>query len=206
MTFKHAKFLGFALVAVSMAYSSLSYSQTVVPEASPPKACDASKQNREECNRWYEMMENANPDACLAQRQNREDCNRWYHVGVKEAPKPAPAPKKITITEKIYFDFNKSTIKSESFSILDDVASVLKENPQVKKVRIEGHTDAVGSDSYNQALSEKRAQAVKDYLTQKGVSESRLDSVGYGEARPVADNNSETGRAKNRRTEFNVTE
>jgi outer membrane protein OmpA-like peptidoglycan-associated protein len=164
-----------------------------------------SRQDCPGCPRWYELTENPNPDACLAARQNREYCHRWYHVG-EEAPKPSVKAKKITIDQKIHFDFDKATIKKESYGILDDVASVLKSNPQIKKVRVEGHTDSIGSDTYNQKLSEKRANAVKDYLVGKGIEASRLEAVGYGESRPIADNKTAAGRAQNRRTEFNVVE
>jgi outer membrane protein OmpA-like peptidoglycan-associated protein len=127
----------------------------------------------------------------------------------EEAPPPKPPKveaKKITIDQKIHFDFDKSAVKKESYGILDDVASVLQANPQIKKVRIEGHTDSIGTDAYNQKLSERRANAVRDYLVGKGIDAGRLEAVGYGESRPIADNKTSEGRAQNRRTEFNVIE
>jgi outer membrane protein OmpA-like peptidoglycan-associated protein len=128
----------------------------------------------------------------------------------EEAAPPPRAPeikaKKITIDQKIHFDFDKSTIKKESYGILDDVANVLKANPNIKKVRIEGHTDSIGTDAYNQKLSQRRANAVQAYLVNKGIDASRLESVGYGESRPIDDNKTAAGRANNRRTEFNVIE
>ena len=95
-------------------------------------------------------------------------------------------------------------IRPVSYPIVDDVADLLRRNPQIRRVRVEGHTDWIGSDAYNQKLSENRARAVRDYLIQKGVEPSRLEAVGYGESRPVADNNTVQGRARNRRTEFTV--
>lgn len=118
----------------------------------------------------------------------------------------APFEEKIVITQKIHFEFNKWNIRPVSFPILDDVASVLEKNPQIKKIRIEGHTDWIGSDEYNMKLSLKRANSVRDYLVQKGVGAGRLIAIGYGESRPIADNNTTLGRAKNRRTEFTVVE
>ncbi len=118
----------------------------------------------------------------------------------------APFEEKIIITQKIHFEFNRWNIRPISFPILDDVVEVLKRNPQIKKVRIEGHTDWIGSDAYNIRLSDRRAESVRTYLIQKGVESDRLISEGFGESRPVADNNTTEGRAKNRRTEFTVVE
>lgn len=118
----------------------------------------------------------------------------------------ARADEKILITQKIHFEFGKSIIRPISYPILDDVVQLLKLNPQIKKVQIEGHTDAIGSDAGNQRLSESRAKAVRAYLVSKGVPGDRLVAVGYGRSRPIADNASAEGRAKNRRTEFTVIE
>jgi len=79
----------------------------------------------------------------------------------------------------------------------------LNENPTYK-VQIDGHTDSQGKDEYNQALSDSRAASVKAYLASKGIAESRLSSAGYGETKPVADNNTAAGRAKNRRVEMTL--
>ena len=111
---------------------------------------------------------------------------------------------KIIITQKIHFEFNRSNIRPISYPILNDVVELLKRNPQIAQVRVEGHTDWVGGDAYNKILSQRRAQSVVNYLVQHGVERSRLVPVGYGESRPIADNNTTEGRAKNRRTEFTV--
>lgn len=118
----------------------------------------------------------------------------------------ARADEKILITQKIHFEFNRSIIRPISYPILDDVVQLLKLNPQIRKVQVEGHTDAVGGDAYNQRLSESRARAVVAYLVSKGVPSDRLSAAGYGRSRPIADNNTAEGRAKNRRTEFTVLE
>ena len=129
---------------------------------------------------------------------------------VVEIPPPVEvevvAEEKIIITQKIHFEFDKSTIRPISYPILDDVAHLLQINPQIKKIRVEGHTDWIGSDAYNQLLSERRANSVREYLIAKGIAPNRLIAVGYGESRPIADNNTTKGRAKNRRTEFTVIE
>ncbi len=114
--------------------------------------------------------------------------------------------KKIEILEKVYFDTNKATIKQQSFNVLDQVASVLKIYTQIKKVQIEGHTDSRGRDEYNKQLSQERARAVMQYLTEKGVAPSRLVAEGFGEEKPIADNATSEGRDRNRRVEFTILE
>jgi OOP family OmpA-OmpF porin len=102
----------------------------------------------------------------------------------------------------IYFDYNKATIKPESHSALADAAKILQENPGIK-VEIQGHTDSDGSESYNQQLSERRAQSVVTYLIQNFAIEAmRLTAKGYGELNPVASNSTPEGKALNRRVEF----
>ncbi|GEM_PF-2569209 len=183
---------------------------TIVPATSDPAACQADRKNREKCKTWFELTEAPDPTACLYVRRNRNEettlgCGRWYHVAeAKRAPKVEA--KKIVIDQMVHFDFNKYNIKPDSYGILDDVASVLQKNAKINKVRVEGHTDAIGSEAYNMKLSQKRADSVKDYLVKKGIDGSRLESVGYGKTRPIADNKTEAGRAQNRRTEFNVVE
>ncbi len=103
----------------------------------------------------------------------------------------------------IFFDYAKATLKPESFPELDRVVKFLEENKTLE-LEIAGHTDNIGSDQTNQKLSQARAQSVVDYLIVNGVDKSRLIAKGYGESRPVAFNNTEEGRAMNRRVEFKV--
>ena len=103
----------------------------------------------------------------------------------------------------IYFDVNSANIKAESFSILDTVAQTLIANEGIR-VRIVGHTDSDGARSYNQGLSERRAQSVYDYLVRKGVPAARLSTAGYGEDRPAVPNTSAANKAQNRRIEFEI--
>ncbi len=105
--------------------------------------------------------------------------------------------------DNIYFDFNSATIKRESYGILDEVAAILSANPNAQ-IQIAGHTDSDGDESYNQTLSEQRAQSVYNYLVNKGVEASRLSTIGYGESQPVVPNNSSANKALNRRIEFVV--
>jgi len=111
----------------------------------------------------------------------------------------------VKIKEKVFFKFNKSEIDPRSFELLNDVATVIKTVPEELKFRVEGHTDSKGSDKYNKKLSQRRADAVTNYLVTKGsVPRSRLEPIGFGEERPIDSNRSNAGRAKNRRVEFNV--
>ena len=103
----------------------------------------------------------------------------------------------------ILFDTGKSTIKSESEQVLQDIVAILKEYPNAK-FTVEGHTDSVGSEKTNMSLSEARALSVKDYLVASGVDQFRLSSKGYGESTPIADNKTKDGRARNRRVEINL--
>ena len=112
---------------------------------------------------------------------------------------------KITLPESIVnFAFDSANLSSDAKVNLDKLATVLINNPDTD-INIYGYTDSKGADSYNLTLSEKRAMAVKNYLSQKGVASSRLISMGMGESSPVATNDTDMGRAKNRRVEFAIT-
>jgi outer membrane protein OmpA-like peptidoglycan-associated protein/tetratricopeptide (TPR) repeat protein len=108
------------------------------------------------------------------------------------------------ILRNIYFDFDKATFKTESFTELNKVERMMRENPNMQ-VEIAGHTDYIGSAAYNMTLSQRRAEAVKDYLTKKGIDPRRVVAKGYGKTRPIASNDDEEeGRELNRRVEFRV--
>lgn len=143
-------------------------------------------------------------------------------VGTPPAPPPPPPPKKeepppppprvvlkdnkIEIGEKIQFEVNKAVILPQSFGLMDEIADTIKKNPQVKKLSIEGHASAEGDAKKNLKLSDDRAKAVMKYLVDKGIEAARLTAKGFGVTKPIADNNTEEGREKNRRVEFVVTE
>lgn len=112
--------------------------------------------------------------------------------------------KRVNVAAKnVFFSTGSYKLLSKSYSKLNDVVSILNENPSYK-VQIDGHTDSQGDDAKNQTLSENRAASVKAYLVSKGVDEGRLSSTGYGETKPVADNKTAAGRAKNRRVEMTL--
>lgn len=116
----------------------------------------------------------------------------------------APIEVGLTVRLKnIYFDFDKTTLKRESFTELDKVVDFLKQNSTVE-IEISGHTDGKGSDDYNLNLSQGRSQSVVDYIISKGIESYRLTAHGYGESKPIDSNDTEEGRANNRRVEFTV--
>lgn len=125
---------------------------------------------------------------------------------VTASPPPPPARKveKIEIRETIQFETGKATIKRRSHVILDEVVKVMQTRTGISKVRIEGHTDAVGDAEKNRTLSQERAESVLEYLVKKGITRNRLEAKGYGPDKPVSSNNTDEGRSKNRRVEFTI--
>ena len=137
-------------------------------------------------------------------------------VPVVAAPAPAPTPapvvtpppaapvaSKVTYAADAFFDFDKSVVKPAGKEKLDDLISKIK-GINLEVIIAVGHTDSVGSDSYNQKLSVRRSEAVKAYLVSKGIEKNRVYTEGKGEKQPVASNKTAEGRAKNRRVEIEV--
>jgi OmpA-OmpF porin, OOP family len=118
------------------------------------------------------------------------------------APQP-PAASKVTYAADAFFDFDRAVLKPEGRAKLDDLVEKVK-GISLEVIIAVGHTDAVGSDAYNQRLSVRRAEAVKAYLVSKGIEKNRVYTEGKGEKQPVADNRTADGRAKNRRVEIEV--
>ncbi|MBI3071412.1 MAG: OmpA family protein [Deltaproteobacteria bacterium] len=122
--------------------------------------------------------------------------------------RPAPAvvvkPSRIELREKVLFAYNRATILPVSFALLDGVAAVLKTNPEIALVRVEGHTDSHGARGYNLTLSAARAKAVRDYLVRAGIEPYRLESRGYGPDKPIDSNKTAAGRENNRRVELTI--
>jgi uncharacterized protein (TIGR03382 family) len=155
---------------------------------------------------------------------------RYYHRThepkprpIAKRPPPAPAEEepeeeepeeelavlkedRIEILERIHFEFDKAVILEESYPILDAVARIIRRHPELAIIRVEGHTDAKASHTYNDSLSQRRAEAVREYLSNRGVDDVRLEAVGYGETRPIATNATDEGRAANRRVQFMILE
>jgi OOP family OmpA-OmpF porin len=118
---------------------------------------------------------------------------------VAEPPPPAP-PAPLEVLTGNHFAFNSATLTPGAIAELSDTLSSLQNDPELR-IRIDGHTDSVGSDAYNLRLSERRADSVKRYLVSEGISATRIETRGFGESSPVADNDTEEGRARNRRVE-----
>ena len=123
---------------------------------------------------------------------------------VPPPPPPAAPMKKKIVLRGVNFDFDKSNIRPDAVPILEQACKTLKEEPSID-VSCQGHTDSVGTEAYNMALSDRRADSVRNWLIKCGIPASRLTSKGFGEGSPVATNETAEGRAQNRRTELVVT-
>ena len=115
----------------------------------------------------------------------------------------APDELKVTVRNDVLFDFNSAGLRSASRDSLHEMAGVFDKYPNTT-IEVGGHTDSIGSESYNQRLSERRANSVSTYLQSLGVNSSRIDSIGYGEAQPRATNSTANGRQLNRRVEIHI--
>ena len=111
-------------------------------------------------------------------------------------------PKLYTL-DNVFFDLGKTSLRPESYEELNELVEIMKIK-ETMQIEIGGHTDNVGDESTNQRISEGRAKSVKDYLLKKGISANRVNAVGYGEAKPIASNDTEEGKQKNRRTEVKI--
>jgi outer membrane protein OmpA-like peptidoglycan-associated protein len=128
-----------------------------------------------------------------------------------QAKRPPPGPDRvvllpstIVISDKVQFELGKAELLPISNSLLDEVVKVMKDNPQIEQVQIEGHTDTTGSAEINKKLSQERAESVMKYIVSRGIKGTRLVAKGFGPERPIADNAVPEGQEMNRRVEFNI--
>jgi OOP family OmpA-OmpF porin len=148
---------------------------------------------------WLEQQEeNFQPDDIAACRDAV-----YAALAELEAPVDQALPDRISLSADVLFDFDRADIKPEFTAEIDAAADLLLANPEVT-VRIDGHTDNIGSMEYNQGLSERRAEAVAAYLAAAGVDRSRMTVAGFSFTQPVADNSTAEGRAQNRRVEIDL--
>lgn len=146
-------------------------------------------------------QQQAQANAALAQASAAQDRVRALEAQLREMEAQQTERGLLVTLGDVLFAFNKAELTAQAAPRLDKLASFLKQFPD-RRLLIEGYTDSVGGDAYNQTLSERRAQAVRDALVQRGVDSSRITARGYGKAHPVADNASAEGRAMNRRVEI----
>lgn len=152
------------------------------------------------------------PDRDRDEIPDREDAcpDQRGPASTNGCPRPDDEPvvvietERLSVRDAIQFDTAKDTLRAQSFPVLDAIATLLERHPDVKRVRVEGHTDDVGSATYNKDLSQRRANAVVRYLVGRGVARERLAPEGFGEEKPIAPNDTALGRAKNRRVEFTI--
>ena len=177
---------------------------TIKPDKKSSQAIEANqgKYNQEISRKgWYVMIASASgymnsTDSILVTSDEDATLSKDFYL--------QPIEVGLTVRLKnIYFDFDRTTLKSESFVELNKVVDFLKLNETVE-IEISGHTDNKGADTYNETLSQGRSQSVVDYLASQGIDSARLTARGYGEAKPIDTNDTEAGRANNRRVEFTV--
>jgi outer membrane protein OmpA-like peptidoglycan-associated protein len=155
------------------------------------------------CSKTF-ILEETKPVQVSAKRPEKEP---------EPPPKKEEPPKRVEVKEDVVdvketiaFEFSGWGLAKDSHDILDEVAKVLNQHPELKKIRVEGHTDTQGGYNENVRLSQKRANNVVKYLVSQGVDAKRLFAEGFGPNKPIADNNSDEGRAKNRRVVFAIVE
>lgn len=142
--------------------------------------------------------------ALQAAEQARQDSIRRAQAEAEAARRRAVAEARTTLEQMVFFDFDKSDIRPDAADVLRRKADILRASPQVQ-VRIEGYADERGSTEYNLALGERRAEAVRDFLTGFGLPASRFAVFSYGEERPLVDEHNEDAWARNRRDQFVIT-
>ncbi|MCB1803535.1 MAG: OmpA family protein, partial [Gammaproteobacteria bacterium] len=131
-------------------------------------------------------------------------CRDAFYAGLAELEAPvAEEVDVVSLSSDVLFEFDKYDIRPEFTDELDAAADLLKANPDVT-VRIDGHTDSIGTEEYNQGLSERRANAVADYLAKAGIARDRMTVAGFGESQPIASNDTPEGRAQNRRVDIDL--
>ena len=140
--------------------------------------------------------------AAIGHRMDKQQQELQQIPGV-EVSRPSEGEISVNLTNDILFDFNSASLRTQSQQTLRDLASNFRSYPD-EQVTVEGHTDSVGTPSYNQTLSEQRASSVSNYLVSEGVPSSRITSIGYGETRPKASNDTPEGRQLNRRVEIHI--
>lgn len=162
-----------------------------------------ARRRRVQLDARTQQADTAQRDAAQAQRQTQAALERNRQLAARlEALNARPTPRGLVVTlGDVLFDVDRAALRPGGQRLVQQLATVLNEFPQ-RNALIEGHTDSTGSDAHNQALSNQRAQAVRSALLQQGIAGARISARGYGESRPVSDNNTAGGRQMNRRVEI----
>ncbi|WP_223458932.1 MULTISPECIES: OmpA family protein [unclassified Pseudomonas] len=161
---------------------------------------------------WVHGDGDEDGDGVLDSRDKCPGTPKGVRVDANGCPPPPPVVEEAVVVQEetivirdVHFQFDKATLTSSDKQVLDKIATRLKAEAPTAQLTVTGHTDSVGSDTYNQKLSDKRAHSVVEYLIEQGVPRSNFVSVvGAGESQPVADNKTADGRAQNRRTEIKI--
>jgi peptidoglycan-associated lipoprotein len=193
--------LAFILAAVGALACHAKQPPVVTPTPRPGANQDSINAVRERARQ--DSVARARRDSIARAQQMADDAARRAAADADAMRARVDAARK-TILQTVYFDFDKADLTSEVRALLDAKVTVLRANPAVR-IRVSGHADARGSDEYNLALSQRRAESVKRYLSQAGIAESRIDTRGYGEERPAITGETEEAYAANRRAEFEIT-
>ncbi len=182
-----------------------------------PDATDACPREAEDVDRFEDSDGCPEPDndqdgvldaedICPTQPETMNGIDDGDGCPDREGQKVRVTRERIVILEKVQFASSGTAIDEASHALLTEVAAVLRGNPQITKVRVEGHTDGQGPEAVNLKLSQARAEMVEKFMVDAGIAEARLVAVGYGEMRPIASNETKAGRAENRRVAFTVVE
>ena len=170
------------------------------PQTTPVPVVNQDSINAENARRAEQARLDQMRRDSLARAQSRADSIR----AAREAMNRTAADARATITNPVMFEFDKSDLTADDVARLDAKIPLLNANPDLR-IRVAGHTDSRGSDEYNMALGQRRAASAKRYLTQHGISTGRIETVSFGEERPVATGDDEASMAQNRRAEFEIT-
>lgn len=190
-------------LAIMLAVASLTGAAFVAPATASDNWNDASGELTWMNGTGELCWRNANWTPATAE----PNCDGALQAAAEPAPEPAPAPapvaQKVTYAADAFFDFDKSNLKPEGRASLDELVSKIQ-GINLEVIVAVGHTDSVGTEQYNQGLSERRAESVKEYLVSKGIEAGRVYTEGKGELQPIASNQTAAGRAQNRRVEIEV--
>lgn len=190
-------------LAIMLAVASLTGAAFVVPATASDNWNDASGELTWMNGTGELCWRDANWTPATAE----PNCDGALQAAAEPAPEPAPAPapvaQKVTYAADAFFDFDKSNLKPEGRASLDELVSKIQ-GINLEVIVAVGHTDSVGTEQYNQGLSERRAESVKQYLVSKGIEAGRVYTEGKGELQPIASNQTAAGRAQNRRVEIEV--